>query len=267
MSKLFNSIPNNLLYSSYAAKGLNLCGKYNRLLTKFALVDSRCVTSTLLSLMLRYSPNEVRVHLFTMNSSSELLRCVRDVHDHHKDRSTVETLNAFKYEGDHYFCQISSITKVCSLTGLIQGLHNYYVETVVPTVSTMTTLKERSVTRTFEMPGVSTTREVVFIELDDVPFETEDTNPLKRIINVMYHLREYAGLNIIFVTSTEKHLFNLDVWPFIEQVISPYDNAGYVELVVDSEHLKYHLPFAEREDIIACYEANTVLCSKYHKRE
>lgn len=286
MSKLFDSIPEDLLYNEDATDGLNLCGNSNRPLVDFALVDKRCVTSTLLSLLLRYSPDQIRCHLFTMSSSSELLRCIRAVDLHCKGRDTMESLLAAKTEGEHFFMQISSITKVSTIHGLVQGLRNFYNETVVPTVATMTTLSERRTmsargnvkNTTYEeveqslymqlgMSSASMRREVLFIELDDIPFGAIDTKSMKRVLDVLYHLREYAGINVILITSLGSHLVGLGMWSRIKQVIDVTDKKDYVQVTDGSRIYKYYLPYAEHDDIIACYVANNTLCSKYFVRE
>ena len=261
MDNFLTAIGSDNFYKGDASEHINLIGNGEHT-TAFAVVDEESITQVMLSMIMRYSPDQIRMHLFSLNQKTNLLKAADVATSLRKDMNEVDILVASGEEGDHGFIQIESISVLTNTLNLVARLREFYTCVLLPACSPAKPLVKQRVDAirkhtaaatwsevqkdiAFVLDNMDITgyRELMFICLDGVDTEDEELIDLLRII---YAIREYAGCNVIFVTSDE----------------IAADSALF-ELIDTSIHNdEITLPVASDSTIIACLEKNKELCAE-----
>lgn len=260
MRDFLNALGEENFYKGDASEYIDLLGHGTKT-TGFAVVEEDVILPVLLSIVMRYSPDEIRIHLLSIDSTTNLFAPVNTSAKRRKDMDKVDALIASGNEGDYGFIQIQSASIVSSTEYLVCKLRKLYKEYLLPACTPGMTLVRRRIDAirkhpaattwrevqsdmnyVFEELDVSAYRELIFINLNSVDIENPDFLDLMKII---YMIREFAGCNVIFVTDSGVNT-NSILYSFLDTHVRGDMSKEPVEL---------------EADIVECMEKNSELCS------
>ena len=129
MGLFLDSIKPEALYSGDTSDGVKLYDSISGPIRGFAAIDESCFSG---SLLLHYSPDQIRVHMLALSTTSVVFEPLNVIREYCKGRDAVDVIVASGNEGDYGFIQIESATATITLSNMVERLRNIYTDIVCP---------------------------------------------------------------------------------------------------------------------------------------
>lgn len=285
MGRFLDSIKPEALYSGDASDGVKLYDSISGPIRGFAAIDESCFSGSLLSLLLHYSPDQIRVHMLALSTTSVVFEPLNVIREYCKGRDAVDVIVASGNEGDYGFIQIESATATITLSNMSERLRNIYTDVVCLACATATTLTERR-KRVIDKHPTATTwedvqrdanavfeistnlyyRDLVFIDLRGIALQhySESEFPeFLALIDILYKLKEYSGCTVIFITNKKNYLEDSELWKYVEYIVTPTEEADKICIGKNKAYVTVEQPVVSEEDIIECFKKDSELCEKF----